>query len=82
MGGVGDGGAAAGGGVVDGPPVAAAPSGCTDYLAGPSLPRDTYTLVVEGEDEASGISWSAECWGLDVVEPDDNSFVCRVPRLR
>ncbi|MBI5489663.1 MAG: hypothetical protein HY905_20180 [Deltaproteobacteria bacterium] len=71
-----------GGAVVDELPVEEAPSGCTDVLAWPALPPDTYTLVVQGEDDVSGGAWSAECWGLDVTDSEDNSFVCRVPRLR
>ncbi|MBI5500127.1 MAG: hypothetical protein HY907_07775 [Deltaproteobacteria bacterium] len=71
-----------GGAVVDELLLESAPPGCTDVLTWPALPLDTFTLVVEGEDDASGRRWSAECWGLDVTDPDDNSFVCRVPRLR
>jgi hypothetical protein len=71
-----------GGAVVDAVPLAGSPVPCTEFLSWPALAPDTYTLLVDGEDEAGGQSWSTECWGLDVSDPTDNSFLCRVPRTR
>jgi len=71
-----------GGAVVDEVDLASSPSACSGYLTWVALPLDTYTLLVEAEDETAAASWSAECWGLEVSDPLDNSFVCRVPRLR
>jgi hypothetical protein len=70
-----------GGGVVDAAPLATDARPCTEYLSWPSLVPDTYTLIVEGEDESGAQSWTSECWGLEVSDPADNSFICRVPRL-
>jgi hypothetical protein len=71
-----------GGAVVDEVDLGSAPAACSGYLTWAALPLDTYTLIVEGEDETAAASWAAECWGLEVSNPLDNSFVCRVPRLR
>jgi hypothetical protein len=68
--------------VVDAVSLASAALPCIEYLTWPSLSPDTYTLIVEGEDESGAQSWTSECWGLDVSAPTDNSFLCHVPRLR
>jgi hypothetical protein len=56
-----------------------APLPCTGYLSWPSVPADTYTLVIDGADGSGERAWSAECWGLEASDPEDNSYQCRVP---
>jgi hypothetical protein len=69
------------GAVVDEVPLDGSPLACPGLLSWPGVAPDTYTLIVEGEDEAGERAWRAECWGLEAIDPEDNTFVCNVPRV-